>query len=172
MTSLEMQGVSLSVLPLIHNNDNGTSSTSSSLLLLARLDAPTSAPAWHPPSPLPPRPPLPQTLASAASLPDGAASALDDQDGKASSALPAMFSAAVLAACQALDASEAELTRWDQVSALCSFFGLLSSSSCRVCIHCDHDRYHYHHRSALHHTYVCFRELARLFASMHARVHR
>jgi hypothetical protein len=66
-------------------------------------------------------------------LPDGstaaaAAAAASDgsKEGEASStsSLPAVFVAAVLAACQALDASEAELTKWDQVI-FCSFLAFI-----------------------------------------------
>jgi hypothetical protein len=100
MTALEMQGVSLSVLPL----DRGPRGA----LLVARLDAPTSATAWRPPATQPPRPPL-QPRPTAAQSSEAEAATL------APGSPPPVSCAAVLAACQALAMAEEQLTAWDQV---------------------------------------------------------
>lgn len=99
MTSLEMQGISLSLL----NVDDP--------LLLSRLDAPTTAAAWHAPSTLAPQalpmvtlPPSAQADADGA-VPSGAVGGSEE-----------VPSALVRAVCTALDEAEPQLTEWDQVA--------------------------------------------------------
>jgi len=97
MTSLEMQGVSLSVLPL--DGDK---------LLLERIDSPTTAPAWIVPSTagpasngVDPLPPPPMT---------------DTKDTPSTALFTPEAVVAVTAACDALDSAEPQLTAWDQVA--------------------------------------------------------
>lgn len=100
MTSLEMQGISLS----LFNVD--------APLTLSRLDAPTTAAAWLAPSTIPP------TAVPAVALPPAAAAADGgDVGGSAAAAGPEVVPSAVLhAVCAALDGAESQLTAWDQVA--------------------------------------------------------
>ena len=101
MTSLEMAGVSLSVLPL------------EDPLVLARLDAPTEAPAWPKPATTGQRPEVqPKTAPGGAAAADTAASS----GGGSSGGAPAVPAVVLVAACAALEAAEPQLTQWDQVA--------------------------------------------------------
>lgn len=100
MTSLEMQGVSLSLLAV------------DDPLLLARIDAPTNASAWLPPSTSSPEArPLINVAPAPAKFNDG------DSSGTSSAKGAHGISVGVVnAICTALDDAETRLTAWDQVA--------------------------------------------------------
>lgn len=105
MTSLEMQGVSLSILQV-------------DPLMLARLDAPTAAPAWSPSQPISAVP------AQEIIAPQGASAQTADSDGAASrvsahksSDVDVDRAKMVLAAIAAtLESEEGNLTAWDRAA--------------------------------------------------------
>mmetsp|Transcript_4640 Transcript_4640/g.5542 ORF Transcript_4640/g.5542 Transcript_4640/m.5542 type:complete len:588 (-) Transcript_4640:619-2382(-) len=96
MTSLEMQGVSLSVLPL--DVEDGK-------MILERLDMATSAPSWVVPSTTEMLTPL---------KPSGGPT--NEIQTESHGVLSPEIVAAMIAACDELEASEPRLTAWDQVA--------------------------------------------------------
>mmetsp|Transcript_17901 Transcript_17901/g.35349 ORF Transcript_17901/g.35349 Transcript_17901/m.35349 type:complete len:607 (+) Transcript_17901:51-1871(+) len=119
MTSLEMQGVSVSLLPLPDSNPGDDPSGDDDGTLLAHLDSPTDAPGWPAVSSVPPLakalviaavpPPTPTPLSSV----DGG----DAEEAESSgSGEAAVLLAMLRAACEALNQAEPLLTKWDQVA--------------------------------------------------------